>query len=83
MVSTESTRHQLATGVSLAEQQTVQDGNEIPKLPSVREKHMEALSPETRYKCVIVLLLYWDNVSDSHVDTTDEVRFFLYKGHYS
>ena len=44
------------------------------KLHAQWEELMTDLSPQRRYKHVAVLLLYWDKVEASYLDTSEEVR---------
>ena len=46
----------------------------ITKLHAQWEEHMTDLSRQRRYKHVAVLLLYWDKVEASYLDTSEEVR---------
>jgi hypothetical protein len=47
---------------------------ELIKLHAQWEEHMTDLSPQRRYKHVAVLLLFWDKVEASYLDTSEEVR---------
>jgi len=46
---------------------------ELIKLHAQWEEHMTDLSPQRRYKHVAVLLLFWDKVEASYLDTSEEV----------
>lgn len=47
---------------------------ELIKLHAQWEEHMTDLSPQRRYRHVAVLLLFWDKVEASYLDTSEEVR---------
>ena len=47
---------------------------EIIELHNIYDGEMKDYSPGKRHSHVVVLLLYWDKVAPSYLDTMDEVR---------
>jgi hypothetical protein len=50
------------------------DESKIIKLRRHWEKQMRHFSPKKKHSKVEVLLLFWDKLSDSYLDTEKEVR---------
>lgn len=47
---------------------------DIAELRQIYDREMKDYSPGKRHSKVIVLLLYWDKVANSYLDTREEVR---------
>jgi hypothetical protein len=55
------------------EQENARLIQEMIELRGIFDREMKGYSPGKRHSRVVVLLLYWDKVSGSHLDTKEEV----------
>ena len=59
--------------LTLLEEENALLDQEIIELHEIYDREMKSYSPGKRHARVVVLLLYWDKVSGSHLDTKEEV----------
>jgi hypothetical protein len=63
---------------NLPEEENELVDKEIVELHQIYDKEMKDYSPGKRHSTVVVLLLYWDKVSKSYLDTKEEVTKHLF-----